>query len=72
MKGFRKELTEDDMYGTLKPHDSGMLGDRLQKAWDREVATKKDPSLWIAMARVFGVEFLLYASYFGFIEFVVK
>ncbi|XP_018565514.1 probable multidrug resistance-associated protein lethal(2)03659 [Anoplophora glabripennis] len=72
VRGFKKELTEDDMYGTLKSHDSGLLGDRLQKAWNHEVANKKDPSLWIAILKVFGIELLLCALYFGFIEFVIK
>ncbi|KAJ8918452.1 hypothetical protein NQ315_008149 [Exocentrus adspersus] len=70
--GWRNELGEDDMYDTLRSHEAGTLGDRLQEAWNREVERKKDPSLWSAMLGVFGFELFLYAIFFVFIEFVVK
>lgn len=60
------------MYGTLNSHESSMLGDKLQEAWTREVENKKDPSLGMAMLRVFGIELFLYAIFFVFIEFIVK
>ncbi|KAJ8983676.1 hypothetical protein NQ317_003464 [Molorchus minor] len=72
VKGFKKELTEDDMYGPLKEHEARSLGDRLEEAWNYEVAHKSNPSLWMAVIRVFRVELVLYAILFAFRELVVK
>ncbi|KAJ8929220.1 hypothetical protein NQ314_018099 [Rhamnusium bicolor] len=72
VKGFKRDLTEDDMYGPLKSHEANMLGDKLEKAWNYEVTHKKKPSLWFALIKVFRVELVLFAIFFMFIELVVK
>lgn len=60
------------MYGNLKSHESSMLGDKLQESWNHEVANKKNPSLWLAIIRVFGFELFLNAVFLVVIEFIVK
>ncbi|KAJ8983674.1 hypothetical protein NQ317_003462 [Molorchus minor] len=67
-----KELNEDDMYGTLKEHEASSLGDRLEQAWNYEVAHKKNPSLGMAIAKIFRVQLVLQAIFFTFRELVVK
>lgn len=60
------------MYENLKGHESSMLGDKLQKAWNHEVKNKKNPSLWLAIISVFGFELFLNAVFLVVIEFIVK
>ncbi|KAG5889083.1 hypothetical protein JTB14_004927 [Gonioctena quinquepunctata] len=58
-KGYSRELTEDDMYQHRKKHDSGKLGDRMERAWNDQVKNNENPSLLKAMSRVFLFEILL-------------
>ncbi|CAG9768551.1 unnamed protein product [Ceutorhynchus assimilis] len=56
-KGYKYGLTENDIFSHLPDHDSEILGNRLEKEWLKELKmNKKHPSLWRAMARVFGKE----------------
>lgn len=59
IRGYKRELTEDDMYRHRKQHDSATLGDKLEATWNKEIKTQKDPSLVKAIRRVFGVECIL-------------
>ncbi|KAH1001745.1 hypothetical protein HUJ04_005722 [Dendroctonus ponderosae] len=59
-KGYRRGLTEDDIYPHLSSHDSKILGERLEKQWNKELKNSKDPSLWRAFAKVFGREMMTY------------
>uniref|UniRef100_A0A0U9HVH0 Putative ABCC protein n=1 Tax=Chrysomela populi TaxID=154003 RepID=A0A0U9HVH0_CHRPP len=60
MQGYRRELTEEDLYRHRKAHDSGKLGDRIEAAWNRQLTTnKKNPSLIKAILRVFLPEVLV-------------
>lgn len=62
MKGYKRELIEDDMYQQRKSHDSGQLGNRLEVAWMKEKERRKDPSLVKVISKTFGMECLpLYA-----------
>ncbi|XP_030766732.1 probable multidrug resistance-associated protein lethal(2)03659 isoform X2 [Sitophilus oryzae] len=55
IKGFKKDLLEDDLYPSLKEHDSKILGDKLEREWHTELKKKpNNPSLWKALAKVFG------------------
>lgn len=56
VKGYKRELTEDDMYRHRKIHDSKMLGDRLEAAWSHETSNRVEPSLNKALLKVFGLE----------------
>ncbi|XP_074031100.1 LOW QUALITY PROTEIN: probable multidrug resistance-associated protein lethal(2)03659 [Leptinotarsa decemlineata] len=58
-KGYKRELTEDDMYQHRRKHDSGKLGDRMEAAWDRQVAKNDNPSLMKALCSVFLLELVL-------------
>ncbi|XP_072399246.1 probable multidrug resistance-associated protein lethal(2)03659 [Diabrotica undecimpunctata] len=57
-KGYSKELTEDDMYQHRKSHDSGDLGDELEKIWNKQL-TKKKPSVIKALAKRFVPEWIM-------------
>lgn len=56
------------MYQHRKKHDSKMLGDKLEAAWQKEIKRKKDPSLLKALLKVFYMECLL----FYVVAFVVE
>lgn len=60
IKGLRREVNEDNMYATPKLHQSGELGTKLEKEWFIEVASKKDPSLLLAILKVFKCELIWY------------
>ncbi|XP_063913812.1 probable multidrug resistance-associated protein lethal(2)03659 isoform X2 [Zophobas morio] len=60
-EGYRKQFTESDLHNPLKEHQSKLLGDKLEKVWLEEVhASGIDASLWKVLAKVFGLEFVLY------------
>ncbi|RZC41834.1 ABC tran domain containing protein, partial [Asbolus verrucosus] len=71
-KGYEKQLTEDDLYGPLKEHESKKLGDIIEAAWDTEIKTHKDPSLWRILRKVFGLEFVIYGLILIPIELVFR
>ncbi|XP_045469838.1 probable multidrug resistance-associated protein lethal(2)03659 isoform X2 [Harmonia axyridis] len=64
IQGFKRDLTEADLTETLNEHKSKALGDRLERAWQKEEERakkkKKTPSLRRALFRVFGLEFMIY------------
>ena len=72
MKGFKKDLAEDDLWGTLKAHESKLLGDKLEQAWLKEENSRRNPSLWRALIRVFGKECALYGIILAIVELVFK
>ncbi|KAJ8954555.1 hypothetical protein NQ318_000789 [Aromia moschata] len=72
VKGYKRDLTEDDLYAPVKDHDSRMLGDKLEKEWNYQVAHKRDPSLLIAIAKVFRRELILSGLFNFFIELIVR
>ncbi|XP_015835557.1 probable multidrug resistance-associated protein lethal(2)03659 [Tribolium castaneum] len=72
VKGFKKDLSEEDLYGPLKAHDSKRLGDLLEAAWIKEESTRRNPSFWRAIIKVFGREFGLLGLYVIVIEFFIK
>uniref|UniRef100_A0A1L8DV41 Putative peptide exporter abc superfamily protein n=2 Tax=Nyssomyia neivai TaxID=330878 RepID=A0A1L8DV41_9DIPT len=75
-KGRKKELEEDDVYEALKSHKSDYLGDKMCKAWEREIKVKKEkgqkPSLLRAALAVFGWKILLLGLFLAAIEFLLK
>ncbi|KAJ8983684.1 hypothetical protein NQ317_003472 [Molorchus minor] len=72
VKGYKRQLTEDDLYGALKTHESKLLGDKLQYAWENQINNKKKASLLAAICKVFYLELVLYGILFLIQEFVVK
>uniref|UniRef100_A0A8C2KYR0 Cystic fibrosis transmembrane conductance regulator n=1 Tax=Cyprinus carpio TaxID=7962 RepID=A0A8C2KYR0_CYPCA len=66
-KGFREKLRPSDVYQAPSQDAADILADRLEKEWDREVASgRKKPSLLRALARCFIRPFLL----FGFLLYI--
>ncbi|XP_073707112.1 cystic fibrosis transmembrane conductance regulator [Garra rufa] len=60
-KGFREKLKPSDVYQAPSQDAADTLAERLEKEWDREVASgRKKPSLLRALARCFIWPFLLF------------
>lgn len=72
VKGFKKDLSEEDLYGTLNKHKSKGLGDKLEKTWINEVNLHRNPSLWRALMKEYGVEIVLYGLVLLIQELIVK
>ncbi|CAG9833829.1 unnamed protein product [Diabrotica balteata] len=73
-KGFSKTLEVEDLYNPLKIDRSKVLGDKLQRNWDRQLEkakrTNSEPSLIKAIVQTFWVDYLILAIY-GLITDVV-
>uniref|UniRef100_A0A8C2B3Z4 Cystic fibrosis transmembrane conductance regulator n=1 Tax=Cyprinus carpio TaxID=7962 RepID=A0A8C2B3Z4_CYPCA len=66
-KGFKEKLRPSDVYQAPSKDAADILAERLEKEWDREVASgRKKPSLLRALARCFIRPFLL----FGFLLYI--
>ncbi|KAK0126799.1 hypothetical protein ONS95_008378 [Cadophora gregata] len=51
--GYKKFLTEDDLWNLAKRDTTKATGTVFQEAWDYELEHKKNPSLWIALFHSF-------------------
>lgn len=51
--GYKKYLTEDDLWNLAKRDTTKATGESFQKSWDWELENKKRPSLWMAIFRAF-------------------
>lgn len=75
-KGFRDELTENDLYEPLKEHKSTVLGDVLETAWEDEIQKAKKinrtPRLHRVIFKVFGGKFMLFGLLHAFLEIGIK
>ena len=65
IKNFGKEVTVTDLEKVPKRDESGTLGQKLSKEWDKELVKqrsgkKKQASLLAAIHRVFGLEYALH------------
>ncbi|CAH1183155.1 unnamed protein product [Phaedon cochleariae] len=66
-KGLKREIDEDDMYETRRSQQSKKLGEKLEAIWNDE--TKKDePSLLLAIFKVFKTEIFFYGGFHVFAE----
>ncbi|XP_060582248.1 ATP-binding cassette sub-family C member 4-like isoform X3 [Ruditapes philippinarum] len=69
-KGYGRQLEIDDMYNVTVEDQSDKLGERLEKEWKKEVDKCKDgkrkPSLFQALFKIFGLEYIL----LGFVLFL--
>ncbi|ENN78464.1 hypothetical protein YQE_05102, partial [Dendroctonus ponderosae] len=73
VKGFKKDLLEEDLYPHLPAHESTYLGDKLEREWAKELKRNaKEPSLWRALSGVFGKQLLVLACCYFFSELFVK
>ncbi|XP_050518856.1 ATP-binding cassette sub-family C member 4-like [Diabrotica virgifera virgifera] len=67
VKGYNRELTEDDMYRHRSVHDSSKLGQNLEERWIKHVAKNKNPAYWKVLIGTFGWEmFVLNVFYIIF------
>lgn len=51
--GYKKYLTEDDLWNLAKRDTTKSTGAAFQEAWDFELEHRKHPSLWMAIFRGF-------------------
>ena len=51
--GYKKFLTEDDLWNLAKRDTTKSTGRAFAKAWERELENEKGPSLWMAIFRAF-------------------
>ncbi|WAR23566.1 MRP4-like protein, partial [Mya arenaria] len=63
-KGYARQLEVDDLYNVVAEDQSDTLGDKLEKEWAKEVkksgAGRGKPSLFWALFRMFGLEYILF------------
>lgn len=73
IKGLKKDLSENDLYGPLKEHEAKRLGDKLIVAWKKHLASTKSPSFPKVIIKVFYKEYLFFAFFMAIVqELVVK
>ncbi|XP_013148667.1 PREDICTED: probable multidrug resistance-associated protein lethal(2)03659 [Papilio polytes] len=76
--GYSRDIRDNDLYAPLPEHQSDILGDAMQKAWDRELENYNDlgennkPSLWRVLTKVFGAELMLYGLILAAMEFLIR
>lgn len=51
--GYKKFLTEEDLWNLAKRDTTKATGDAFKKAWEIELEHRKSPSLWMAIFRAF-------------------
>lgn len=51
--GYKKFLTEDDLWNLAKRDTTKATGEVFTRAWERELENKNGPSLWMAIFRSF-------------------
>jgi ATP-binding cassette subfamily C (CFTR/MRP) protein 1 len=51
--GYKKFLTEDDLWNLAKRDTTKSTGAKFQEAWEYELENRKNPSLWMAIFRAF-------------------
>ncbi|KAJ8965822.1 hypothetical protein NQ314_003889 [Rhamnusium bicolor] len=72
MKGYKKELVEDDLYEHLENHESGKLSYKLEEVWLLERTAEDKPSLIRAIWKVFKFEICCHGLILLVIELGVK
>ncbi|XP_013167071.1 PREDICTED: probable multidrug resistance-associated protein lethal(2)03659 [Papilio xuthus] len=76
--GYSRDIRDNDLYAPLPEHQSDILGDAMQKAWDRELENFREggenikPSLWRVLTKVFGAELMLYGLILAAMEFLIR
>ncbi|KAK5646553.1 hypothetical protein RI129_005017 [Pyrocoelia pectoralis] len=71
IKGCKRDLGEEDITDHLEEHSSSTLGNRLEKAWRKELA-KQNPSLCRAIFKTFGGELILLGLIYAFNQLFVR
>lgn len=73
VKGYKKDLQEEDLYPHLDSHESTYLGNKLQREWIKEIKKRpKNPSLWKSLVRVFGKQLMFLGILNLFMELFIR
>ncbi|XP_076312445.1 ATP-binding cassette sub-family C member 4-like isoform X2 [Tachypleus tridentatus] len=75
LKGWKKELEEEDLYKNCASDSSACLGEVLQREWNKEIAKHKagiKPSLKKAVIRSFGWKYATVVLLAFFEEFLIR
>lgn len=67
-KGLKCELEEEDLFYPSEQSESSVLGKKLEMIWEEELTRFNKPSLWRALIRCFGLEFITLSVIWFFIE----
>ncbi|THC93377.1 hypothetical protein EYZ11_007134 [Aspergillus tanneri] len=51
--GYKHYLTQDDLWDLRHQDTTHVTGNELAEQWEKEVATKRSPSLWLALFKTF-------------------
>lgn len=60
-KGYSKELDFFDLHQYCEADTPEVVANRLEKNWNIELKTQRNPSVVRALARAFGWRYLMYA-----------
>lgn len=60
-KGYQKELDVTDLHKYCLSDTPETVADELEKNWNKEIKTQRNPNVVRALARAFGLRYLLYA-----------
>jgi ATP-binding cassette subfamily C (CFTR/MRP) protein 4 len=71
-KGLKKELSQEDIYQTLKRHDANGLVKRFEKAWNDQKYHNVEPSLWKAIWKIFKWDIIVSMCLYFFLDFIVR
>lgn len=67
-KGLKTELDVNDLFPLSATSKSAVLGDKLQRAWKKELLESKRPSLWRALIKAFGPRYMTMLLFWLLIE----
>ena len=60
-KGYGKELDFSDLHRYCEADTPVKVAERLERNWNKELETQKSPNVVRALARAFGLRYLVYA-----------
>ncbi|KAK4175628.1 P-loop containing nucleoside triphosphate hydrolase protein [Triangularia setosa] len=61
--GYSTFLTEEDLWGLSKTDTTKATGEAFATAWEHQLKTRKNPSMWIALFRAYGGPYMLAALF---------
>lgn len=61
--GYKVFLTEDDLWSLAKSDQTKTTGTDFDKAWQHQLETRKEPSLWLALFGAYGGPYCVAAIY---------
>lgn len=61
--GYSTFLTEEDLWGLSKTDTTKATGEAFATAWEHQLKTRKNPSIWLALIRAYGGPYMLAALF---------